>query len=52
MASMRKAPPGVLSSIEAYSDLINTPRIGNDANFAFATSQLNIAPAQAYESGM
>ncbi|KAG6818850.1 hypothetical protein H0H93_001053, partial [Arthromyces matolae] len=45
MASLREGSPEVYTQLEKHASLINTPRIGSDDNFAFPTSQLNIAPA-------
>ncbi|KAG6914144.1 hypothetical protein DXG01_002196 [Tephrocybe rancida] len=46
MAAMKQTVPSIYTALESHADLLNSPRIGCDGNFAYATAQLNIAPAQ------
>ncbi|KAG6835212.1 hypothetical protein H0H93_003887 [Arthromyces matolae] len=46
MAALREGSIEAYSQLEKHASLINSPRVGSNDNFAFPTSQLNIAPAQ------
>ncbi|RDB14942.1 hypothetical protein Hypma_016195 [Hypsizygus marmoreus] len=46
MASMALALPDVYDNMKMHADLVNTPRLGNNSNFAYATAQLNVAAAK------
>ncbi|KAG6903766.1 hypothetical protein DXG01_015067, partial [Tephrocybe rancida] len=46
MAAMNETVPSVYKALKSHAELANTPRMGTDDNFAYATAQLNIAPAQ------
>ncbi len=51
MKSLEAGPSEILEHISINADLINVPTMGTDLNIAYTTAQLNIAPAQPYESG-
>ena len=51
MESLEAGPSEVLEHISINADLINVPTMGTDLNIAYTAAQLNIAPAQPYESG-
>lgn len=48
---MAQAPAMIRENIRAHSELINMPRFGNSENYAYATAQFNVSPAQAAGSG-
>lgn len=50
MAALRQGPSHILEKISINAELINAPSLGVDDNVAYTAAQLNIAPAQAYDS--
>lgn len=53
MAMWTKYSPESLRTIlEAYAELVNTPRIGTYNNYMWPTYQLNMAPPQRVSVGM
>lgn len=52
LAAMSEAHDEVTENIRLHADLINMPRFGSPDNYAYGAAQLNIAPAQAANSGM
>lgn len=52
LAAMEEAHDEVTENIRLHADLINMPRFGSPDNYAYGAAQLNIAPAQAANSGM
>jgi hypothetical protein len=46
MGSLRKGPADAWDVLELQADLINSPRLGVDENFAFPAMQFNVAAGQ------
>ena len=51
MKSLEAGPSEILEHISINADLINVPTMGTDLNIAYTGAQVNIAPAQPYDSG-
>jgi hypothetical protein len=51
MHCFKRAPDEIVENIACYSELMNLPRFGTNDNVAYATAQLNLASAKAFQAG-
>lgn len=52
MGSLRKGPADAWDVLEHQADLINSPHLGVDENFAFPAMQFNVAAGQKEGKGV
>lgn len=50
MVSLKQGPKLAVDAIKLNHELLNTPRIGTENNFAFTSNQLNLAHATEWNS--
>lgn len=50
MLSFQKGPPSVIGAVKMNHELVNTPCVGTEGNFAFTANQLNLAHIREWNS--
>lgn len=52
MMSFRQGPPNIVRASKLNHELLNTPAVGVNDNFAFTANQLNLAHIREWDSGI